>query len=135
MNSSMFEIIYDVNSLDGTNYVEIFPNVFENKFWNASSIYLTEESFEYLVPAFQRCSEDFDLYGFNNIEIATWQLIIQELEKLKQALINNFQSDSTSVFMADQEMNTQELISLISELVNWIEKQSQSTNCISVLGL
>ena len=125
MSCSNFEIIYDVNALGGTNYVEIFPEVFKNKFWNTSSIFLTEESFEWIAPVFQRCCDDFDLYTFNNIDIFTWQLIIKEM---KQQLVNDLQTDAKAVFMEGSETNLRELIS-------WLEKKSRSTNCISVLGL
>jgi len=143
----MIEIIYDTNILEGTCYLEVLPGKYKGEFWNTSSIFFTEESFGYILPAIKKCYKEFDYLAFNEIEIDTWKLIIKELDKTKQHFINNPNPHSLKdvlgfpftyseeEFMQDYDTNTKQLISMINEFQSWLEEKSASTKFISVLGL
>jgi hypothetical protein len=141
------EIISDVNILQGSCYMEIFPNNYEGGYWNESSIFLTEENFGYIMPVFEKCCEEFDYCGVNGMDIRTWNEILKELEEMKQYLLNHPEPHSLEhivgfiydgveeAFMKDYNENRKQLISMITEFQVWIEEQSKTTKVISVLGM
>lgn len=143
----MIEIIYDASTLEGSCYIEVLPDKYKGECWNKSSIFFTEDNFGYIMPAFEKCYKKFDYYAFNEIDIATWKLIILELEKMKQYLSNNPNPHSLKdvlgfpfvyseeEFMENYDTNLKQLISMITEFQSWINEKSVSAKFISVLGI
>jgi hypothetical protein len=87
------EIIYDVEALEGTCYVEIKPGKYTDKHWNKESIYFTDETFTYFSIAIEKHYKKYCLWGTNEIDKQTWELIITELENLKLFLKNHPKAD------------------------------------------
>ena len=143
----MIEIIYDVATLEDSCYIEILPDKYKDECWNTSSIYFTEENFCYIMPTFRKCYKKFDYFSFNEIEVDTWKLIMKELEKVKNYLINNPIPDtlkdvigfpftnSEKDFMEYYDTNLKQLILMIDDFQVWIEARKTSTNYITVLGM
>ncbi|WP_242222579.1 hypothetical protein [Bacillus cereus group sp. BfR-BA-01380] len=143
----MIEIIYDASTLEGSCYIEVLPDKYKGECWNTSSIFFTEENFGYIMPAFEKCYKKFDYFAFNEIDIATWKLLIMELEKMKQYLSEKPNPHSLKdvlgfpfayskeEFMENYDTNIKQLISMITEFQSWIKEKSVSTKFISVLGM
>ncbi|MEQ6353597.1 hypothetical protein ABNX05_03105 [Lysinibacillus sp. M3] len=143
----MIEIIYDASTVEDSCYIEVLPDKYKGKCWNASSIYFTEENFGYIMPAFEKCYKKFDYYSFNEIDIENWKLIIWELEKMKQYLSDNPNPhslkdvlgflflNSEEEFLVNYDTNLKQLISMITEFQSWIIEKSASAKFISVLGM
>lgn len=143
----MIEIIYDLNVLEGSCYIEILPDTYKGKCWNSSSIFFTEDSFSYILPAIEKCYKKFDYFAFNEIEIEIWGQINKELEKMKHVLQSNptpqslkdtigFLYDySEKEFRENYDINIKQLISMMTEFQMWIEQKSSTTKFISVLGI
>ncbi len=143
----MIEIIYDLNVLEGSCYIEILPDTYKGKCWNSSSIFFTEDNFGYILPAIEKCYKKFDYFAFNEIEIEIWSQINKELEKMKQVLQSNpnphslkdtigFLYDySEKEFRENYGINIKQLISMMTEFQMWIEQKSSTTKFISVLGI
>lgn len=141
------EIIYDASTRKNSCYIELLPDKYKGKCWNTSSIYFTENNFGYIEPVIEKCYKEFEYYAFNEIEIDTWKLIIQELEKIKQYLADDpnpnslrdvlgfkFKS-SEKRFIENYDTNLKQLISMITDFQSWIKEKSVSTKFICVLGM
>lgn len=143
----MIEMIYDVEDLEGSDYIEVLPGKFKRTHWNDSSIFFSEESFGYIRPAIENCHRAFYYFGPNEIRTETWKKIIDDLETMKQYLIGNPEphslrevigfpyADSYQQFVADYATNKAQLISMITEFQKWIEQESVSIKFITILGL
>lgn len=143
----MIEIIYDADVLEGTSYIEILPAKYKDECWTATSIFFTEENFGYMIPAFEKGYEKFDYFALNEIDIETWELIIMELEVMKQYLLNKPNPHtikdvlgfpfaySEEEFKENYDINIKQLILMITGFQSWIEEKSLSTKIISVLGM
>lgn len=143
----MIEIINDTNSLEGSCYIEILPDKYKGECWNTSSIFFTEDNFGYILPAIEKFYKKFDYYAFNEIDIDTWSLINNELERMKKFLDSNpspgslkdvigFRYNySEKEFIENYDTNIKQLISMINDFHSWIEQKSSSTKFISVLGI
>ncbi|MCM3576500.1 hypothetical protein M3172_25485 [Mesobacillus subterraneus] len=87
------------------------------------------------------------ILSFNEIDIDTWSLIIRELEKIKQFLVEDPEPNSLkgvlrfpftyseTEFLEDYEVNKKQLISMITDFQLWINEKGLSTKIISVLGM
>ncbi|HBT73823.1 MAG TPA: hypothetical protein DEB37_16735 [Lysinibacillus sp.] len=143
----MIEIIYDTNSLEGSCYIEILPDQYRGECWNSSSIYFTEDNFGYILPAIDKHYKKFDYFAFNEIEMDIWDLINQELERMKQFLnskpnpnslkegIGFLYGYSEQEFIENYDTNVQQLITMITEFQSWIMQKRSTTQFISVLGI
>lgn len=87
------EIIYDVEALEGTCYVEVKPGKYTGNHWHKESIYFTDETFTYLSLSIEKVYEKYDLLGLSEIDKNTWDLILDELELLKIFLEENPKED------------------------------------------
>ncbi|MBM7364093.1 barstar family protein [Priestia taiwanensis] len=143
----LIEIIYDVHTLEGTNYIEILPGEGEIEYWSESSIFFKEEHFGYIMPAFEKYYERFDYCGINEIRIHTWNEILAELEEIKEYLMSHPNPHSLghvvgfiyegveAAFMQNYAENRNQLIVMITDSQAWIEEQSKTTKVITVLGM
>ncbi|AUZ26538.1 hypothetical protein C1T28_08250 [Bacillus subtilis] len=143
----VINVIYDIKTLEGSCYIEVLPDRYNDKCWNASSIFFTEDNFGYIVPVFEKCYKKFDYFGVNEIDTDTWKIILKELESLKRNLTNDPKPESLKgilgfpfcysekEFMENYNINVKQLCLMITEFQLWIEEKSVSAKFISILGM
>jgi hypothetical protein len=69
--SEHIQIIYDVESLKGTCYVELKPGKFTGGHWNKDSIYFTDETFSFFSTAIEKHYKRYSLFDVSEIDINT----------------------------------------------------------------
>jgi len=142
------EIIYDIESLEGTCYVEIKPGRYTGNHWNKDSIYFTDETFTYLSKCIEKNYENYSLWGMSEINKDTWEKILNDLVLLNRFLtitpseneIRNmigflFEDETENNFRKNYEQNIVSLTSLINEFVKWISDQLNDQEYITILGI
>ena len=142
------EIIYDVEALKGSCYVEIYPGIHTGNHWNKESIYFSDETFTYISPSIEKFYNNYSLYGLSEIDNKTWSLIISDLEKLKIFLKDNpnetqlkkkirfLTEDKTEKqFIENLSENILDLINLITDFQLWIYEKCKNQEYISILGI
>lgn len=142
------KIIRDLDSLQGTCYVEIKPGKYTGEHWTKESIFFTDETFTYFSSAIEKYYKKHSLWGMSEISRVTWKLIVEELENLKLFLMDNpkadelknhigfFYLDSTEKkFKENLNQNVSDLVQVISEFQTWITEKSKNNGYISILGI
>ena len=142
------EIICDLESLQGTCYVEIKPGKYTGKHWNKESIFFTDETFTYFSNAIEKHYKKYSLWGMSEISRVTWKLIVEELENIKLFLMDNpkadelkdhigfFYLDTTEKnFKENLNQNVNDLVKVISDFQTWITEKSKNNEYISILGI
>ncbi|PEL09239.1 SMI1/KNR4 family protein [Bacillus sp. AFS017336] len=144
---SPIEIIYDVETLKGTCYVEIKPGKDTGSHWNKDSIYLIDETFTYLSRAIEKEYKDYSPWGVSEIDKHTWNLILKQLENVKlflkdipkeeeiKTMVGFLWEDTESKFKENINQNIIDLINLIAEFQSWICDQSKKHEFITILGI
>ncbi|WP_129688239.1 SMI1/KNR4 family protein [Gottfriedia acidiceleris] len=147
---SPIKIIYDVETLKGTCYVEIKPGKDTGRHWNKDSIYFTDETFTYLTRAIEKEFKDYSnwgLWGVCEIDKSTWSLILKQLENVKlflkddpkveeiKTMVGFLWEDTESKFQENINQNIINLINLISEFQLWISDQCKKHEFITILGI
>jgi hypothetical protein len=61
------EIIFDLEVLQGTCYIEIKPGIYTGDNWNKGSTYFTDETFTYISKAIEKHYKNYSLLGMNEI--------------------------------------------------------------------
>lgn len=139
------EIIYNLQELEGTCYLEILPGKYMNKCWNKESIFFDEEVFLYFEPIIAKAFDKYDHYSFQAINKDIWSEIIGYFKDVEEILKNNINDldkyispyfkNSTSVFSKKYKENTRELIGIMNEFTGWILKTLEDHDEISILGI
>ncbi|AKP78573.1 hypothetical protein AS52_03612 [Priestia megaterium Q3] len=142
------KIIRDLDSLQGTCYVEIKPGKYTGEHWTKESIFFTDETFTYFSSAIEKHYKKYSLWGMSEISRVTWKLIVEELENLKLFLMDNpkadelkkhigfFYLDSTEKkFKENLNQNVSDLVQVISEFQTWITEKCKNNEYISILGI
>lgn len=142
------KIIRDLDSLQGTCYVEIKPGKYTGEHWTKESIFFTDETFTYFSSAIEKYYKKYSLWGMSEISRETWKLIVEELENLKLFLMDNpkadelknhigfFYLDSTEKkFKENLNQHVSDLVQVISEFQTWITEKSKNNGYISILGI
>ncbi len=142
------KIIRDLDSLQGTCYVEIKPGKYTGEHWTKESIFFTDETFTYFSSAIEKYYKKYSLWGMSEISRETWKLIVEELENLKLFLMDNpkadelknhigfFYLDSTEKkFKENLNQHVSDLVQVISEFQTWIIEKSKNNGYISILGI
>ncbi|QKE72022.1 hypothetical protein HPK19_04045 [Arthrobacter citreus] len=144
---SPIEIIYDVETLKGSCYVEIKPGKDTGNHWNRDSIYFTDETFTYLSRAIEKEFKDYSLWGVCEIDKHTWDLILKQLENVKlflleepkeeelQTMVGFLWEDTESKFQENINQNIIDLINLITDFQAWVSDQSKNHEFITILGI
>lgn len=147
---SPIKIIYDVENLKGTCYVEIKPGKNTGKHWNKDSIYFTDETFTYLSRAIEKEFKDYSpwgLWGVSEIDKHTWDLILIQLENVKhflkddpkeeeiRTMVDFLWEDTEPKFQENIDQNIIDLINLISEFQAWTSEQCKNNEFITILGI
>lgn len=140
-------LITDRESLRGTCYIEILPGRYRGKFWNAESVYFEEVPFGYLEPTIAKHWPAYDHYAFNQMNAHVWRKIIADLQAIGQAIaagattgeldgrIGFIFTPSRDAFVAHAQGNLSELRSTIEEFTNWLNRQLETFEAVSVLGM
>ncbi|MCM3183750.1 hypothetical protein EV581_103758 [Bacillus sp. BK006] len=142
------KIIRDLDSLQGTCYVEIKPGKYTGEHWTKESIFFTDETFTYFSSTIEKYYKKYSLWGMSEISRETWKLIVEELENLKLFLMDNpkadelknhigfFYLDSTEKkFKENLNQHVSDLVQVISEFQTWITEKSKNNGYISILGI
>ncbi|WP_026695378.1 hypothetical protein [Peribacillus kribbensis] len=142
------KIIYELEHLKGSCYVEIKPGKYSGENWGEESIFFTDETFTYFSKAIEKHYKKYSLWGISEINRETWKLILGELENLKLFLTNNPKPEDlkkhieylyleiTEKYILGQlNKNLDDLVKVITEFQSWINKKSKDNEYISVLGV
>lgn len=145
---SPIEIIYDLESLSGTCYVEIKPGKYTGEHWNKESIFFTDETFTYFSHAIEKHYTNYSLWGLNEINRQTWKSILEELESLKCFLMSNpkpndlkdhigflYLDTTEKYFIENLNKNINSLIKIITEFQSRIMEKCKNNEFISILGI
>lgn len=111
------KIITDKNELEGTCYFEILPGKYNGECWKDNSIFLDEEVFDLIEPAFERHVPNYDHYVFTDVSKEQWNKILDDLASQK---FDSKQDDTEK---------------LIDELTVWVRRQLENEDYLAVLGL
>jgi len=138
-------LITSKSQLRGTCYFEFAPGKY-TKSWGDNSVFLAEEVFALIEPAFERVP-DYDHYAFVNIPREEWQAILSDIANLRSKaaaaksiddlrdVLGFFFTTSEMTFAADFDANVLALQKLIDELTIWIKNTLRHHEFISVLGM
>lgn len=142
------EIIYELEDLQGTCYVEIKPGKYSGGNWSDGSIFFTDETFTYFSKAIEKHYKKYSLLGISEINRQTWKLILTELEILKIFLTNHPKPEElknhieylyleiTEKYMLENlKRNLDDMVKVITEFQSWIKEKSTDNEYISVLGV
>jgi site-specific DNA-adenine methylase len=143
------KIIYDLNELKGTCYIEVLPGRYKGKSWNKESIFFTEEDFIYFEPIIANVFIKYDHYAFQEIGKDNWTEIIESLKELQKTLLDNsnemivkldelirsYFKVSTIIYRKEYIENSNKLNELINKFNDWIRKTLENYDEISILGI
>ncbi|MCM3016595.1 hypothetical protein M3582_00685 [Priestia megaterium] len=142
------KIIRDLDSLQGTCYVEIKPGKYTGEHWTKESIFFTDETFTYFSSAIEKYYKKYSLWGMSEISRETWKLIVEELENLKLFLMDNPKADELKnhigffyldsmekKFKENLNQHVSDLVQVISEFQTWITEKSKNNGYISIIGI
>ena len=142
------EIIYDLEILQGTCYVEIKPGKYSGDNWNKGSIFFTDETFTYFSKAIEKHFKNYSLWGVSEINRDTWKLILAELENLKKFLTNDLKPKelknhieflylkiTEKYVLENLNNNLKDLVKVITDFQSWIVEKSKNNEYISILGV
>lgn len=140
------KIIYNLEELEGSCYIEVLPGKYNGESWNQGSIFFEEEDFGFLETAIKKEFESYDHYAFNVIPKEVWEKIILRFQTImilsnevpREEIRNHigfiFQS-SESDFTANLEENMNDLIAMIKNFISWIKARLEDHSFISILGI
>ncbi len=117
MEQIPIKIITDKNELEGTCYFEILPGKYKGQCWKDCSIFLDEEVFSLIEPAFERHVPNYDHYAFTDVSKEQWNMILNDLISQK---LDSKREDTKK---------------LIDELTVWVRSQLENEDYLAVLGL
>lgn len=142
------EIIYDLEILQGTGYVEIKPSKYSGDNWNKGSIFFTDETFTYFSKAIEKHYKNYSLWGISEINSDTWKLILAELENLKIFLSNDPKPEelknhieflylkiTEKYVFGNLNNNLKDMVKVINDFQSWITEKSKDNEYISILGV
>lgn len=144
---SMSWMITDINQLKGTDYIEVLPGKFANKHWNPQSVFFNDEHFIFIEQIIMRHSAHYDHYEMTDIDKATWDKILIDLETLHDKIANksrlsDFQSEVYSFFpttdrrflkLKSQDIN--HVRKMLIDFIRWTRISIKQHDTIAVLGL
>lgn len=140
-------MITDKQELEGTGYIELLPGVFTGKVWSSNSVYFSEESFGYMEPVFEEVVAEFNRYAFTEVPAELLPELSAKLHKLADFLakvksteelngrIGFIYAETEAIFALDFSSNRQALVDMIEELCDWLDKQADEQDAITILGL
>ncbi|GAB6096438.1 hypothetical protein JCM14469_26910 [Desulfatiferula olefinivorans] len=141
------KIIKDKAELEGTCYIELSLGKYQGKHWEKTSLFFEEEVFGLIEPIFEKIAPNYDHYNMNDIDSNSWDNILSELKALNALLesTNDFEdilgkvgfifAGSRDYFQNHLLSCKDQLIKLITELVEWVENNIKEHGCIAVLGI
>jgi hypothetical protein len=146
--ASLFTIYRDFDQLEGTTYHELLPGPYLEKCWNPGSLFIEDDQWcDYLLPVMTRCLPGYDCYEFLTYGRAEWVVVLDELEKLRQALSAITRPDQVESGLTLYSISARKRLGLnfpegvnqlhcaLGELTDWCSCALDERGCITILGL
>lgn len=138
-----------IKDLEELNYFELFPGRIYKGYLNEESIYINDDSFSFIVAAVKRGYEPYKAFNSLEIDKNDWKSVIRELINLKDIILSNNNErleEYISIFFIEEsirkwkleeylQISKLELVSLINQLIEWIEAQLEINEVITLIGL
>jgi hypothetical protein len=140
-------LIKNPDEMSGTCYFEFLPGAYKGSCWNETSVFLSEDSYNLIEPAFEGRIVDYDHYSFMAVPRATWSDIINDLEALSEKLATSADlkevesscgfigSDIEESLTTDFLKERTAIIQMIGDLKDWLKISLESHEIITVLGM
>lgn len=139
----------DIKNLDeikGTCYMEVLPDKYKGKCWNADSLYFEEEDMGYFEPIIKQYFPSYDHYAFNEINKKDWLNIVKHFKKILNQLdhmemdelrkyIGFIFKNSEENFCKNLEEEKIRLKNILKLFISWLENKLDTCDTISILGL
>ena len=147
MNSGIDKIkLLRKGEFTGTLYFEFAPGGYTGNHWQENAVYLSEEVFELIEPVFVKVIPSFGRYAPNEISRSNWELILMELQALKETLVKaSTPADVGERMWISEKFETPfserfddarfAVLKLITDLHAWLDVQLKSHEKVSVLGI
>jgi len=134
------KLIKNKSELVGTCYFELMPRKYDGKPWNDDSVYLTEQAFKIIEPAFEYSLKNYDCFSFMIFGLEEVNKICDKLGDLVLTIsAPSSYSDSIKLLNSNDQTSSEatkmETLALISEKKNWLESTKKSTSTFSLLGI
>lgn len=147
MNSEIEKIrLLRKGEFTGTLYFEFVPGGYTGNHWQENAVYLSDEVFELIEPVFVKVIPSFGRYSPNEISRSNWELIINEFQALKAALVKaSTAADVREKIWISEKFETLffehfddarfAVLKLITDLNAWLSVQLRTHEKVSVLGI
>ncbi len=141
------KLIYDKEELTGTDYFEFLPGKYHDQCWCDGSVFLDEETFTLLEPAFAMNIRHYDHYAFTEVSKDEWPGVLSALRELGDHLNIATQTNdlegrlgmmfttTESDFNQNFEINKNKLIDVADRLRVWIMEALAQNECVTILGM
>lgn len=134
------KLIKDKSELEGACYFELMPRKYEGKAWNDDSVYLTEDSYLIVEPAFKEVLKNYDYFSFMTFSLEEVNRICKKLSEIISTISasTDYQGLLSHMCISDQksfEATKIELLSLVNETKKWLESEKQRSSDFSLLGM
>lgn len=134
------------SELQGTHYIELSLGRYRRKHWEDTSLFFDEDVFALIEPIIVANVRRYDHYEINEVNAETWQAVIVDLKKFGCYLaaagcaeeIDSrvlWMYDSRESFNHDFQRNKADLITMINELILWVERNIGKYGEIAILGM
>lgn len=140
-------MIRSLSELKGTCYIELLPGRFTQQCWNPQSMFFEEEHFGFIEPTILRHCPKHDHYSFTDIDKATWEKILTDLEKLHDAIVDGaklgdlksnvdlFFTTTEHQFCQRESENLKHLQAMLGAFIQWTSTTLKQHDTIAVLGM
>ena len=150
MNSGNTEIekikLLRKGEFTGSVYFEFVPGRYTGNHWEETAVYLADEVFELIEPAFVKVLPGFGHYAPNEISRSNWELIIMEFQAVKETLVKAstpaevreklwLRGKYETLFFEHFDESRDAVLKLITELLAWLKVQLKTHEKVSVLGI
>lgn len=138
-----YKLITDKKELQGTCYFEFLPGKYQNKCWNVNSVYLTEESLDFIEKLLINVNPEYDHFSFTEFSSEQVEKLINELKGAIKHIENNkyvvesiyFSDDYNAKLNEDLKNYRDDILKLIEELIIWMKETLKNNDRISILGI
>ena len=150
MNSDTSEIekirLLRKGEFTGSLYFEFVPGGYTGNHWQENAVYLSDEVFELIEPVFVKVIPSFGRYSPNEISRINWELIINEFQALKAALVQasalaevreRMWCSKKFERLLFEHFDTSRcaVLKLMTDLNAWLDVQLATHETVSVLGI
>lgn len=108
--------IMTLENLNGrSDVIEFMKGKFKNEHWHKSSIFLTEEAFDFLHSHVEDVLQNFNYFGPNSVSYEKWSQIALNVRSF---------NNSEDI----------EFIRFFNKIDNWVQKNFEEHTCFSICG-